>query len=186
MNLWTLPKTALLGGKEISINSDFRDVLEIIDILQDVNRHEQVRLYVALALFYDEPIPPHLLKEAAEWMMAFIALGEEDEGPQQPKLIDWEQDRIIIAAEINKVSGMEIRALEYLHWWTFISYFRCIGEGQLSYIVSIREKLRRGKPLEKHEREFYARNRAVVDFKQKLTGEEQDTLNTWLGKGAGD
>lgn len=184
MNGWFLPEFVEFGGREYTVNTDFRDVLEVISVLQDVDKHEAVRVLVALSLFYDdfESMPESEHQAAAEWMVKFIALGEEEDGMPQPKLIDWEQDRTIIAAEVNKVAGTEIRLLEHLHWWTFVSYFRSIGEGQLSYIVGIRDKRHRGKALEKHEREFYKKNRSIVDFKEKLSTVEQETLNKWLGK----
>ena len=182
MTSWGLPMSAEIGGVEYAINADFRDVLEVIEILQDQDRNDAVRTLVALSLFYDgfEQMPLEHHHEAALWMLSFISCGEDDEQGAQAKVIDWVQDRMIIASEVNKVAGTEVRALTFLHWWTFIGYFNCIGEGQLSYIVSIREKLRKGQKLEKHEREFYNKNRARVDFKQKLTRAEEATLSKWL------
>lgn len=182
MNNWGLPVTAAIGGHEYKINADFRDVLEIVDVLSDQEKHSSVRILVSLSLFYDdfEQMPPKDHEEALRWMMDFIDCGEPDDGAHHAKLIDWEQDRMIIAAEVNKVAGTEVRALEFLHWWSFIGYFNGIGEGPLSYIVGIRDKLRRGKPLEKHEREYYNKNRSRVDFKQKLTRAEEDTLSKWI------
>ena len=171
---WYLPDTAEIGGEQYSINADFRDVLEVIEWLNDLEKPEILRVYVALSLFYEkfEAIPERCHQEAAQWMTDFIALGETDNEERGPKLFDWEQDRNIIVSEINKVSGQEVRSLEFLHWWTFIGYFNCIGDGQFSMIVSVRDKLQRGKSLEKYEQEFYRRNRSRVDFKRKYTDED--------------
>ena len=182
--IWSLPTTVTVSGEERGICTDFRDILEIIGILQDQSREEASRVYVALSLFYDhlEEIPPGAMQEAAEAMTTFLNCGEADTGTPAPKTIDWEQDAGIIVSEVNKVAGTEIRNLEYLHWWTFISYFNGIGEGQLSFVVGIREKRRRGKKLEPYEQEFFNRNRSVVELKQTLTTEEEDELSKWLGK----
>lgn len=179
---WGLPSSYVVGGREYKINSDYRDVLEIIEIMQDRDKNERVRTVVALSLFYDgfDDMPTEHYHEALRCMVDFINCGEPEDDRPSPKTIDWEQDRMIIASEINKVAGTEVRALPYLHWWTFISYFNGIGDGQLSFIVSIREKLRKGKKLEKHENEFYRANRSKVDFRQKLTKKEQETLNEWI------
>ena len=179
---WGLPVSVQIGEREFSVNADFRDILEIIGVLTDQEKHERLRTLVALSLFYEsfEEMAPEHYQAAIEWMMDFIACGEREDGASGPKLIDWEQDQMIIAAEVNKVAGTEVRALEYLHWWTFIAYFNGIGEGQLSYIVSIREKLHKGRKLEKHEREYYQKNRARVDFKQKYTPAEKAVLREWL------
>lgn len=66
-----------------------------------------------------------------------------------------------------------------------IAYFHAIGEGQLSTIVSIREKLRTGKKLEKWEQEYYRKNKHQVDLKKRYTAEElaeQARLKKLLGE----
>ena len=91
----------------------------------------------------------------------------------------------MIVADVNKVVGTEIRALPFLHWWTFVSYFNAIGEGQLSTLVSIREKLRKGKKLEKWEQEYYRKNKDKVDLKKRYSAEElaeQERLKKLLGE----
>lgn len=182
MTTWELPVSVEIGGSEYSVCSDYRDILEIIDILQDREKHNSVRILLALSLFYDdfESIPQEFHECALMSMFSFINCGEIDDGRPQPKTIDWKQDGMIIAAEVNKVAGTEVRALSYLHWWTFISYFNGIGEGQLSFIVGIREKIRKGQKLEKHEKEFYQANRSKVDFRQTLTTSEKEVLNHWI------
>ena len=91
----------------------------------------------------------------------------------------------MIVADVNKVAGTEIRALPFLHWWTFVSYFNAIGEGQLSTLVSIREKLRKGKKLEKWDQEYYRKNKDKVDLKKRYSAEElaeQERLKKLLGE----
>ena len=99
--------------------------------------------------------------------------------------MDWEQDAHAIIADVNKVAGCEVRSLPYLHWWTFLSYFQAIGEGQLSTLVSIRDKIRRGKKLEKWEQDYYRENKNRIDFKKKYSAEdiaEQERLKKLLGE----
>lgn len=188
MNLWTLPETAQIGGREYAINTDYRDILDIIARLQDDQEAEVVRLQVALALFYEDffQMPSAHWDEAVKWMEKFIGGGQEDDGRPAPKLIDWEQDSTMILADINRVAGCEVRALPHLHWWTFLSWFGGIGQGQLSTVVAIRDKRRRGKKLEKWEQEFYQEHREQIDFKKKYTQqeiEEQERLKKLLGEG---
>lgn len=116
--------------------------------------------------------------------MQFISYGEQT-GKASPKLFDWHQDSQIIVGEVNKVAGTEIREIPYLHWWTFLSYFYGIGEGQLSTIISIRDKLRRGKKLEKWEQDYYRENKSKVDFEKHYSAEElaeQERLKKLLGE----
>ena len=96
-----------------------------------------------------------------------------------------EQDSRFILAEVNRAAGTEIRSLPYLHWWTFLSYFHAIGEGQLSTLISIRTKLQNGKKLEPWEQDYYRKNRHLVDLRPRYTAEEmaqQLKLNQLLGE----
>ena len=184
MNPWNLPTSAVIGGREYPIHADYRDVLEIFAYLDDPDRPEYIRWQIALALFYDGEIPPAHMQEAMDYLSEFVSCGQRDTRPG-PKLMDWEQDAQIIVADVNKVAGVEIRAVEFLHWWTFMAYFHAIGDGQLSTLVAIRDKLRRGKKLEKWEQEYYRKNREKVDLKKHYSAEElaeQERLKKLLGE----
>ena len=182
MNGWILPKTATFGGVEYDLSTDFRDVLEIISYLTDKSKTEYVRWKVAVGLFFEPEIPDEYFQDAMRYLADFISYGSSNDKPG-PKLIDWQQDVNMIVSDINKVAGQEVRALKYLHWWTFLSYFNGIGEGQLSTVVSIRKKKATGKKLEKWEQEYYRDNKSVVDFNASDTDEvkkEKENILKWL------
>ena len=180
---WSLPKTFEISGEAHPINADYRDILNIITKLSDENVDGQIRVYVSLALFYKNffEIDESSYREAVEKMVDFISCGEKRDGRKQPKQIDWEQDYSMIVSGINKVAGYDIREEKFLHWWSFISMFSEIGEGPLLTVVSIREKLRKGKKLEKWEKEFYHKNRDKVDFKTHYSQKENEVISAWLG-----
>ena len=69
---------------------------------------------------------------------------------------------------------------EYMHWWTFIGYFSEIGDCLFAQIVNVRQKLAAGKTLNKDEREFYRKNRKLVDLKQRYTTQENDLIREWV------
>ena len=179
MSGWDLPSSVPVNGKNYAVATDYRDILEIIGYLTDEYATVWERLYLSLGLFYDDfsNLPESDYKEAYDQMSLFISCGEEDDGKPAVKLIDWEQDKNIIVADINKVAGYEVRAVPYIHWWTFIGYFRGIGEGQLSTIVGIRNKLKRGKKLEKWERDYYTEHKKVVELQPKYTADEKVEIN---------
>lgn len=170
-NLWALPKSAVIGGKTYPIHADYRDILEIFSCLEDPALPEFMRWQVALALFYEGDIPAEHAKEAMEYLSEFIRCGAPDS--PGPKLIDWQQDAAVILSDVNKAAGQEIRSLPFLHWWTFLGWFHAIGQGQLSALVGVRDKLRRGQKLEGWEKDFYRQNKARVDLKQRRTPEEE-------------
>lgn len=169
--LWQLPVTTQIGGKRYALHGDFRDILEIFSYLENPDIPEYVRWRVAAALFYDGEIPEEDYPEALAYLVFFIGCGQEV-GKPGPKLLDWETDAMTIIADINKVAGQEIRSLPFVHWWTFMAWFHGIGEGQLSTIVGIRDKLRKGKKLEPWEQDFYRENKHRVDMKKRYSREE--------------
>ena len=169
---WQLPQSGVIGGEEYAIHTDFRDILEIFSYLDDPQLPEFIRWQVALALFYEQEIPPEHRQEAMEYLAVFLGGGAQEKSRPGPKLLDWQQDCDLIVADINRVAAREIRAEPYIHWWTFLSWFHAIGEGQLSTVVSIRDKVRRGKKLENWERDFYREHKDRVDMKKRYTAEE--------------
>lgn len=113
--------------------------------------------------------------EAAEKAKEFIDCGIKDDGAHKPRLIDWEQDAPVIVPAINKVCGKDVRSVKYMHWWTFLGYYMEIGECTLATIVSIRDKKRRGKKLEKWEQEYYRNNKKLIDLKtEKVERSEEE------------
>ena len=66
------------------------------------------------------------------------------------------------------------------HWWTFLSAYMEIGESLFATVIHIREKLIKGKKLDKWEQEFYKDNKSLIDFKEKKaqrSEEEKSAIN---------
>lgn len=188
MTCWELPKTAVIGQHEYCLNTDYRDILDIIERLTKNSPLDGIDLYVCMALFYVdfEQMPESDYEEALQKLFWFVDCGEEmGEQAPAPKRMDWEQDSPLIISDINRIGGQDIRALPYLHWWTFISWFYGIGDGLLATVVSIREKKRKGKKLEEWEKEYYREHRSQIDLKNDYTCEEEELLQVWLGKRGG-
>lgn len=182
MTGWQLPERVCIGGSFYPIHTDFRDILEILSWLDDPAYPEFIRWQVALALFYEGEIPDSHRREAMEYLSLFLSGGQETK--PGPRLMDWQQDCAAIVSDINRVAGREIRSMEKLHWWTFLSWFHGVGEGQLSTLVAIRDKLRRGKKLDGWEQEFYREHKDRVVLKKRYTPqelEEQQRLQQLLG-----
>lgn len=186
MDQWTLPRAVSVGGRMHAIHADFRDVLQIIAELTNENVPEPLRWEIAGCLFCDDfdamssTDKTELLRQLAQ----FVNCGkpEDPDAPQRPKMIDWQQDQQLIVADVNRVAGQEIRALPFVHWWTFMSWFNAVGDGTLANVVALREKLRKGKKLESWEREFYNENRKMIDFQTQYTDAEDDLLRLWTGR----
>lgn len=177
MNPWELPTSVVIGGETYAFRPDFRQILRVIACLEDPNWPLEARWYMAQTLFYEREIPRQHRQEAAEYLARFLSCGEE--AAPGPKRMDWQQDAGAILADVNRVAGTEVRALPFLHWWSFIAYFRGIGEGQLSTLVSLREKLRRGQKLEEWERRFYREHKRQVDLRPRVSDADRRRMDQW-------
>ena len=109
MNGWDLPEAVTVGGTPYRVNTDFRDVLDIIDHLTDPNDSEMERWYIAMALFYEDfsSIPESDYGEAMTKLAEFIEGGQLPPQNRKPprRLMDWQQDASMIASGVNKVAG---------------------------------------------------------------------------------
>ena len=183
--IYDLPTSLEVCGTEYAIRSDYRAVLDICTALSDPDLSAQDKTLVALGIFYEdfETMPMDHYETALRRCFWFID-GGADEDPaayKRPKLMDWEQDFQFIAAPVNRVIGTEIRSVEYLHWWSFLSAYYEIGDCVFAQIVRIRNLKAKGKPLDKADREWYQQNRKLVDLKTTYTEQENELLKQWGG-----
>lgn len=184
-DLYSLPKQAQIAGKKYDLNTDFRVILKIFRAFEDESLPEILRWQVALRLFYRQEIAPQDRQAAMEYLAQFLACGQETGSGSGKPLLHWDRDGDAIIAGVNAAAGCEVRNLENVHWWTFLSWFHAMPPGQLSTRVSIRQKLQKGQKLDPWEQEFYRENKAAVDGKSPLSPEEQaqkQRLNARLGK----
>lgn len=188
--IYDLPVSVTVQGTEHPIRTDFRVMLDICSALTDPELNEEEKAAVCLDLFYPEveKIPTDHLAEALERCFWFLSYGEQEQRQKGPKLMDWEQDFQYIVAPVNRVAGQDIRAIPYdrhtgqggLHWWTFLSYYYEIGgDCVFAQIVRIRDLLARGKQLDKHDAEWYRRNRHLVVLKTQYSQEEDAAVRAW-------
>lgn len=179
-----LPETLTVGGEDYPIRTDYRNVLQIFEAFQDPELTQEEKWIVAIYMMFegfscsDDVLQAAQdgfnLDESIKQISWFISAGQPERQALELPTYNWKQDEQIIFSAVNKVAGRETRELEYLHWWTFLGYFNEVGEGTFSFIVGIRHKLNKGKKLEKHEKEFLAKNKELVLMKKPLTKEEQE------------
>lgn len=164
-------------------DGDYRVILECFVALNDGELSENERVFACMVIFSDDidfddifAFNQEHLEAFISEMFNFINCGETNGvgAKTKHKVIDWEQDQQMICAGINKVAGTEVRALPYLHWWTFMGYFCSIGESTLSTVVSIRDKILKGKKLEKYEREFRQENPQYFTWDSRTLQEKED------------
>lgn len=194
--MYSLQTSIEIGQASFKIRNkgDFRMVLDCFEVMNDDELSMQEKLFVSLIIFYEDfnsfdDISNHMdiLEELQKSMMNFINNGDENtkSNTQDRKVLDWKKDSNLICSAINNIAKTEIRALDYLHWWTFLGYYTAIGECLLSTVVSIRYKLAKGEKLEKYEKKFKQNNpeyfnidmrsaeeKAADEYFRKLWGEQ--------------
>lgn len=192
---WELPESITVGDTEYAIRTDYRAILDILTAMNDpeivdksMSEDEKNMQYVLTMLhilYVDfDKMPEGYWQEATEKAIGFIDCGIKDNGKPKPRLMDWQQDAPLIAPQISKIIGRDIRGAD-MHWWTFLGYYMDIGDGAFATIVSIRDKLKKKKKLEKWEREYYKDNKTLIDLnteKKTRSAEDRAALDKLLGR----
>lgn len=181
--MYQIPTELLVGEQSFTIRNrgDFRMVLDCFLTLEDAELTKEERIIACLIIFYEEFQTPEdvlefeNLDDAVTKMYWFFNCGQEHSpGMNTPyKLIDWDHDSQMICSAINNVANTEIRLEPYIHWWTFMGYYMAVGESTLSTVVGIRNKLAKGKTLEKHEQQFRKDNPQYFTWNAR-TVQQQD------------
>ena len=195
--MYEIPTKIFIEGEEFPIrnNGDYRMVLDCFKALQDAELNPKERVFCSLLIFYENinsiadinKFPD--LEVAVKEMYNFFNCGKDQSVGKRMKhrLIDWDKDSQMICSAINKVANKEVRAEPYIHWWTFMGYYSAVGESLLSTVLSIRDKLSRGKKLEKYEREFKNENPEYFVWNARTTDDEEaDRLFNELWNNGGD
>lgn len=180
--IWDLPIDVEINGTKHAIRNkcDYRVMLDVICALNDNELTDEEKVQCALFIFYEDISAIDNFETAIKEMFRIINGGEEQEESQEqkPQLMNWEHDFPVLVAPINRVLGYEVRSVDYLHFYTFLSAYYEIGECTFSTIVSIRSKRAKGKKLDKWEEEYLREHRKMVELPRKLTAEEQEFLDS--------
>ena len=185
-----LPTTLEVGGRSYDIRSDFREILNIFQAFNDSELSKEEQVYVCLKCLYVnfESIPQEHLQEAVDKAIWFCDGGDIPKSkPEKVKSFDWEHDESILFPAISKsLRVIDVRALPYVHWWTFLGAFGEIDEGLFSTVMHIRQKKLKGKKLEKWEQEFYNSNKELINLKTKDDIEAEKETEEFLKSLLGD
>ena len=173
--IWELPTSLEVNGREWDIRTDYRDVLNVLIAFEDPDLKPFEKQYVCLVALYEDfdSMDKEDYAAAYEAAIGFIDGCMGSKTKSHAKTMDWEQDANLIFPAVNKVAGTEVRAIPYLHWWTFTGYFMEIHDSVFASVLSVRQKKAKGKKLEKNEEEFWKSNQAICVLKPKLSKEEE-------------
>ena len=178
--MFSLPSTVEIAGQSYPVRTDYRVILEILVMLDDPDLSDGDKTEALLRMFYVNQSPDPMA--AVEAFRRFVDPRREDKNltSRNARLISWQQDFDLMVAPINHILGCEVRALDHLHWHTFLSaYLEIPPDSVFARVLRIREKLRTGKKLEKYERTWYSKNRDLVHLRPKFSKAEEAILTEW-------
>ena len=180
-----LPTSIFVSGKEYPVNSDFRACVRIMVMFEDLELTDQEKN----TLLYDMLFPaekPEANEESMRAIMEFLNCGKSsEESSYHPKTYSLEKDAQYIHSAIRQTYGIDLGAVEYMHWWEFVAYLMDIGEDcLLCRMIALRSRYYEGK-LSQEEKRYWAQNRALLEVPQPQSDEEvaaEDEFLRLLGR----
>lgn len=168
-----------IDAASFAIRADYRVILGIFRALNNPEYTDAEKWEIALKSFYVDADNLPDVEEALSQMVLFFSGGTDQRDTDdrtRPQLMDWEQDADILIPAINKAAGVDVRGLDFLHWWTFLSYYMEIGESTFSTVVGIRKKMAYGEKLDDFEKTLVRENPGMVLLKdaQRRAEDEAD------------
>jgi hypothetical protein len=132
----TLPEGVTVDGKFYRLDFDFRNVLRMIDILDDDDLMPEARAYNALKCLCKHPKNIYKVLDAVEALL--FERSPKRENAQ--KVTDFVQDAGMIRAAFRQAYGIDLYT-EKLHWIEFSELLNAIPEGnRYSEVVGIRAR----------------------------------------------
>lgn len=131
-----LPTGIIVNGKHYRLNLDFRNVLRMMEILDNDNLMPEAREYLALKCLMKRP------RNVKPVLTAVKALLFPQDRPKTtgPKVTSFEHDAGLIRAAFRQVYNIDISRSK-LHWFEFIELLQNLPEGnRYTEIVSIRAR----------------------------------------------
>ena len=175
--MFDLPNVVTIGSRKYPVRTDYRVILEIFVMLNDPDLDDGDKTEALLRMFYIER--PADIEKAIQAFADFVEPRKRSSS-KGPGLVDWEADFDLIAAAVNHVLGTECRALPYLHWRSFVgAYMEISPDSLFARVISMRDKLRTGRKIEKWEWNWYRKNRELVDLPMKYSDNEKALLEEW-------
>ena len=162
-----LPDGVTVDGKFYKLDFSFRNVLRMIDILDDDTLMPESRAYNALHCLCKRPKNALKVLEAVKGL---LFKAPRKKGGQ--RVTDWVQDAGLIRAAFRQAYGIDLYR-DDLHWIEFTELLNAIPEGnRYSEIVGIRARPM-PEPTKWNQKEREWLLQAKADYALDLTDKEQ-------------
>lgn len=163
-----LPNGVTVGGKFYKLDFDFRNVLNMIDVLQRDDLIEDAKEYLALKCLTKHPKNVHAVLDAVRKVLFEVKPNKDEK-----KVTSFEQDAGMIRTAFRQEYNINLWA-DNLHWLEFIELFQNIPEGnRYSEVVGIRVRPL-PKPTKWNADERTALLKAKAAVALRMTEQEQE------------
>lgn len=181
-----LPTCVMIGGAEYPIRWDFRTSILFELLMQDDTIADEDKMRKALDLYFYNP-PPDVLaaSEAIIWFYACgkpdqekAAAGQSDDAEEtasSDRVYSFADDDDYIYAAFMQQYGIDLNAVEGLHWWTFRAMFRALDEKCEFVKIMGYRSVKITSKMSKEQQHFYRRMKSL--YALPISKSEQEKHN---------
>ncbi len=150
-----------VGKRTYRLKTDFRDVLNMFDILKDKTITETARIYLACSCIVRHP-PKDIRDQLEVLIAARAALIPSHKGGSDERITDFDMDADMIRAAFRQAYGIDLYR-EKLHWTEFTELLNNLPTGtRYSEIIDIRAR-----PLPEATKWNGKQRQALIEAKMK-------------------
>ena len=127
MSFFELPDTAIIGGEEVPIHTDFRNGIRLSIAARDETLKSDELTLLGLSLFFRNDFRVYQsMDDALQNLLFFFSGGKEDspeetsiKGTAQQVAYDFESDEGLIGAAFEAAYHIDLYSCD-MHWWRFL------------------------------------------------------------------
>lgn len=133
MNLFyeELPMSVMVHGKTVRIRTDFRDYIQLLDMLKDKDVKPMDKSLILREYFLDDiEITQFSIDALCDFMSADFSDGEASQTGtgRRKNLFSFSIDYPYILSAFLRDYGIDLIDIKYLHWWKFRMLFDGLSE----------------------------------------------------------
>lgn len=170
-----LPDKVKVDGAEYPINTDFRAIILIDQIMHDKELSDTERILSALNIFYIEKAPEQTTQAIEKLVWFFRCDRKQDEQEKRrgrfqkhTRAIDYSIDSRLIWAAFLQEYRIDLTQPMNLHWWKFCALMENLSDNcKISKVMMYRTVDMSG--MSKQQKSFYAKMRKKYELKGEDT-----------------
>lgn len=167
----------------ILINTDFRISILFELLIEDKKIKNELKIIKALQLYYPEFEKISNYEKAIEYMLWFYRCGkelansneEENNNNKNNQIYSYEFDDKKIYSAFLQQYNIDLKEIEYMHWWKFKALFDGLSEDTEIVKAMGYRSIDLSKIKDSEKRNYYKKMKKLYDLPDMRTQEEKDT-----------